>query len=114
MAGHLPGHNFLGPGTKDLVRARPVDRDDAIAQEHDLAYAAAHSDADVRNADVHAINQFLSDSWRNPHALLGAAGLGAKYAFESAIGVQYPGEHQKHSSKVYLFKLCVQTGCWPQ
>jgi hypothetical protein len=90
MAAHLPGHHFIGPGTQDLVNPKPVDRDDEIAQEHDLAYQETRSSQDVRNADVHAINQFLLDSWRNPHALLGAAGLGAKYAAESVVGQQYP------------------------
>lgn len=90
MAHHFPGHNFLGPGTTKLVGPVPVDRDDAIAQEHDLAYEFASSHRDVRDADVHALNQFLSDSWRNPHAVGGALGIGAKYLLETAAGVKYP------------------------
>lgn len=55
---HMPGHNFLGPGTKLNKRlnpdgtpkswSQPVDRDDAIAYEHDLCYAK-HRDTKTRN-----------------------------------------------------------------
>ena len=55
---HMPGHNFLGPGTKLNNRlnpdgtpkawSKPVDRDDAIALVHDLCYAK-HRDTKTRN-----------------------------------------------------------------
>jgi Phospholipase A2-like domain len=39
---HLPGHNFTGPGTKldeRLARGdQPVNKIDALAKEHDIAY----------------------------------------------------------------------------
>lgn len=85
---HAPGHKYLGPGTNDLS-AKPADSDDAIARAHDLAYRFAESDSDVRNADIDAINQFAAESYRNPHAFLGAVGLGVKFAGESLAGVQY-------------------------
>ena len=55
---HMPGHNFLGPGTnlnkrlnKDLTPkswSMPVDRDDEAAYRHDLCYAR-HKDTKTRN-----------------------------------------------------------------
>lgn len=89
---HLPGHNWIGPGTDVKKAGKPVDRDDEIAKKHDLAYEAAESDQHVRNADKEAIGEFWDDfkTNLNPHSLLGAAGIGAKYVTESVFGVQYP------------------------
>ena len=45
---HVPGYRYLGPGTSDLS-AKPVNRLDAIAREHDLNYGnpnVATADAD--------------------------------------------------------------------
>lgn len=89
---HAPGHSYLGPGTKDLS-AKPQDSDDVIARTHDLAYQFAKRDSDIRNADIHAINQFAAESYRNPHAFIGAVGLGVKLAGESLAGVQYGGKY---------------------
>lgn len=94
---HLPGHRFIGPGTQDLT-AQPLDRDDEIAQHHDISYQLAESEADVRAADREAIRDFVSD-WQNPHSIVGAVGLGAKYAVESVVGVRYP-------SREYAATVC--------
>lgn len=55
---HMPGHNFLGPGTKLNKRlnsdhtpkswSRPVDRDDEAAYRHDLCYSK-YKDTKTRN-----------------------------------------------------------------
>lgn len=42
MALHLPGYNYLGPGTPVVTniinRIKPVDRNDAVAMQHDIDY----------------------------------------------------------------------------
>jgi len=64
---HLPGHNFIGPGTNLDKRlnpdgtpkpwSKPVNRVDNAAYRHDLAYAR-HSDTAKRIvADKKMINQ---------------------------------------------------------
>lgn len=84
---HLPGHNYVGPGS-DNFRRQPVDTDDTIASSHDRAYASAKSREDIRAADRIAIRDFAAVG--GAHGMVGAAGLGVKYAIESVIGVQYP------------------------
>lgn len=91
---HLPGHHYLGPGSRRDPRGRrkPVDRDDAIAEQHDIAYEKAKTSTEVREADKKAILEFSSDAFhnRNYHSAIGAIGLGTKYAVESLTGVLYP------------------------
>ena len=51
---HLPGHNFVGPGTNLNIRlntdnspkewSKPINKDDEIAYLHDLAYKEADDD----------------------------------------------------------------------
>lgn len=91
MPYHLPGHNYIGPGTDDFNKP-PVDSDDSIARTHDLDYAAARSNQEIRDADWKAIREFGADavSNYNLHSLSGAVGLGTKYAIETLTGVQYP------------------------
>lgn len=88
---HLPGHRFHGPGTRYLNRV-PIDRDDAIAKAHDIAYANAQKPSDVRKADLEAINEFKDDVLKtgNYHSAIGAAGLSVKYGVETLTGVLYP------------------------
>lgn len=72
---HLPGHNFLGPGTTVLqniaLGLKPVDEDDYVAQIHDLDYQFAQSWADIYEADWRAIKNF---PWTF-HGVLGKIGL---------------------------------------
>lgn len=92
---HYPGHEYLGPGT-DLKKAKaPVDADDAIARQHDIAYSKAKTSEEVRSADLLAIQQFGREAVNNlnPHAAIGAVGLGLKYGVESFTGVKY-GKNQ--------------------
>lgn len=88
----LPGHNFIGPGNP-LDHAPPVDEDDAIAKEHDEAYAKAKRPADVHKADEEAIKKFKKD-WEdngNLHSKIGQVGLQIKSGVEKHItGVLYP------------------------
>jgi len=88
----FPGHNYLGPGNK-LASAPPVDTDDLIAQEHDLAYECAEEETDIFKADEKAIFAFIFDWIRNKnwHSGVGAIGLGLKHLTEMIIGkVLYP------------------------
>lgn len=81
---HWPGYRYLGPGTKDLS-VDPVNSTDAIAREHDLAYANKNtSDNDVFNSDKEAISKFWTNfkETKRPSALAGAAGLGVKNLVE--------------------------------
>lgn len=90
---HYPKHNYLGPGTKDFT-AKPVDRADEIAREHDLDYNAVRTPEDVYSADRRAIKRFASDFVSNPNlpSAVGAVGLGVKHVGESLIGHPiYPG-----------------------
>lgn len=82
----FPGHHYLGPGNS-LDTAPPVDRDDAIAQDHDRAYANAHNALDIFEADHEAIAEFNRD-WQdtyNVHSLIGAVGLSSKNFVEEHV-----------------------------
>lgn len=52
---HLPGHNWLGPGTDVktnlLYEVQPVDIDDRIARQHDIDYNHAKTREDIILAD---------------------------------------------------------------
>lgn len=87
----FPGHRYLGPGNP-VNNGVPVDRDDEIAMRHDIAYENASTKRAVRKADRVAIKEFAKDAVMsgNWHSVVGAAGLSAKYAAETVVGVQYP------------------------
>jgi hypothetical protein len=88
----FPGHNYLGPGN-DLNSGKPVDVDDLIAQEHDIAYESARNEEDVFVADRIAILRFIFDCIKNKnwHSAIGAIGLSLKHGFEKLIRkVVYP------------------------
>lgn len=87
MAYHIPGHNYIGPGTQDFNK-QPVDDDDTIASAHDRAYSNAKTNEDVRRADRDAIRDFAAVG--GVHGYVGAAGLAIKYGVESLTGVLYP------------------------
>ncbi len=84
-------HGYLGPGNT-LHGGPAADVDDDIAKEHDIRYTEARTDEDIHEADRHAIGDFVSDAIDtfNPHSILGAIGLGTKYAIEQPAGVLYP------------------------
>ena len=87
---HLPGHNYIGPGTNlDDKSKYPVDLDDSIAKEHDEAYLEANSVDKVKQADKHAIHDFVSDfiDTGNPHSAIGSIGLGIKHLSGSNYGL---------------------------
>lgn len=88
----LPGHHYIGPGNEADSKNIPVDKDDAIAREHDKAYAASKTAADIRRADEVAIQSFHDDwvSEGNLHSLIGRVGLQTKHAIETYAGVLYP------------------------
>lgn len=79
----FPGHKYLGPGNK-LSNGLPIDSDDLIAQEHDIAYENANVKEDVIMADEIAIFAFTID-WiknKNWHSFVGALGLSIKHIAE--------------------------------
>nr|QKE54881.1 MAG: capsid protein [Parvoviridae sp.] len=84
-----PGHRYLGPGNQ-LDAGEPVDRDDEIAREHDIAYERNPNEAAA--ADTQAIDKFAEDFQRNlnVHSLVGAVGLQAKKSWEGIFGQKYP------------------------
>nr|QTE03993.1 MAG: capsid protein [Motacilla cinerea parvoviridae sp.] len=83
----FPGHNYLGPGNP-IDDAQPVDEDDRIAREHDIAYARARTREDVETADNEAIDQFAESG--NLHGVVGALGLEVKKTWENVFGQTYP------------------------
>ncbi|ASM93488.1 VP1 [Lupine feces-associated densovirus 2] len=91
MSFHLPGHNYLGPGSKLDGNKAPVDEDDEIAYVHDRSYEQSASADDIRKADREALYSFGQSALRgNFHSAIGFVGIGAKYLSESVVGVQYP------------------------
>ena len=83
----LPGHNYLGPGN-NLNNGEPVDEDDRIAQEHDIAYSNAVTFNDVQTADLNAVKKFGKEALLNfnPHAAIGAIGLLPKVVQQHLTG----------------------------
>jgi hypothetical protein len=65
---HLPGYNYCGPGTKlkqRLARGdKPVNRVDAICQQHDIDYSNSSNSDDIRAADIKMIEKL--DTLENP------------------------------------------------
>lgn len=83
---HWPGHNYLGPGTKDFSK-KPVDADDEIARQHDLEYASATSNQDIYNSDKKASTAFFNNftkTWA-PESLIASGVLKAKNLLEENI-----------------------------
>lgn len=93
----LPGTKYIGPGNA-LDRGKPVNTADAIAQEHDYAYAKAQSHLDIKSADEQFIKEqfinILSKGNTNPvdalYSAIAVAGISSKYGIERGVGVQYP------------------------
>lgn len=87
----IPGHHFIGPGNT-ISDIKPVDTDDHISKDHDIAYENAKSQKDIQDADKKSADEFLSDviENQNPHSVLGYIGLKAKEKVEGIIGVKYP------------------------
>lgn len=87
-----PNHYFLGPGNDANRPENPVDLDDQIAKEHDIAYENAKTREDISKADDVAISDFVADAHdnHNVHSVVGAVGLKAKQALESVVGPVYP------------------------
>jgi len=83
----LPGYHYLGPGNP-LPNGPDVNSAYSVAHKHDIEYANATSDADIRKSDLKAIKEFVKTGYLGGFA--GAAGLSAKYAVESLTGVLYP------------------------
>jgi len=52
---HVPGHNYMGPGTHINQRLRsgllPVDADDELSRQHDINYNSSVTYGDIDNAD---------------------------------------------------------------
>lgn len=84
---NFPKHFYFGPGN-ELNRGKPVDRDDEIAEQHDLDYFNSRSFNDIIVADKRAINNFYDD-WcktKNWHSLVGHVCLQTKTFIEKKIG----------------------------
>ncbi len=58
--------NYCGPGTQLKKRLKngdkPVSNMDAICQKHDIAYAKAKNQTDIRNADLIMLNRMDTDA----------------------------------------------------
>lgn len=100
---NFPGHRYLGPGNP-TNNGPPVDKDDEIAQSHDLPYSKTTTSKDIRTADKKAIVEFSKNSITtgNWHSAVGVTGLSAKYAVESITGVLYPSTPRKRHTENQL------------
>ena len=52
----IPDHRYIGPGNT-VDDTEPVDVDDTIAKEHDIAYEKAKTQEDVQEADHHSCGE---------------------------------------------------------
>lgn len=70
---------------------------------------------DLRRADRRVIAEFASDSvtTRNWHSAVGAVGLGAKYAAETFLGVQYRRGIERGLPAAVKTAAKVVVGCQP-
>lgn len=86
-----PEHNYIGPGNEINESVAPIDVDDEIAKEHDIAYEKAQTDDDIHEADRVGANEFLTDALEtgNPHSIAGYIGLKGKEILERNTGVIY-------------------------
>ena len=86
----FPDHRYIGPGNT-VDSAVPVDTDDEIAREHDIAYERAQTEDDIHEADKQGASEFLTDviETGNPHSIAGYIGLKAKETIERNTGVIY-------------------------
>lgn len=84
---NFPHHSYLGPGNK-LNNQKHLDKDDLIARLHDEAYEK--NPDNVHEEDFIAIHEFANEAKESPHAIVGAAGLGLKYIYETFGGQVYP------------------------
>lgn len=88
----LPLSKNIGPG--NVPNPNTESWVDGVAYDHDIAYGNAKSASDVRAADsdflLRISQQFDSNPLHAIQQLFGGIGIGAKYAFESVAGVQYP------------------------
>lgn len=98
----FPCHKYLGPGN-NLNAGSPVDTDDFIAQQHDLAYENASNKEDIYQADEKAIFSFIIDCIKNKnwHSVVGALAIGFKHLTELLCGkIFYPKlKHIKHTAR---------------
>lgn len=82
---HLPGHNYLGPGTHvlDRIRSRvkPVDSDDYNAFLHDIDYATG---VNPDYADLKAIGRNVLGG--GVHGIAMSAGLASRMVGSSLAG----------------------------
>ena len=89
----LPGSRYIGPGNS-LDSGRPTNKFDSIAQIHDIEYDQAHSESDIREADVEFLINTYNSEAETPteqfHKYVGLVGISVKYAVESLTGVIYP------------------------
>ena len=88
----LPLSKNIGPG--NVPNPNTESWVDGVAYDHDVAYGNAKSSSDVRAADsdflLRISQQFDANPLHTIQQLFGGVGIGAKYAFESVAGVQYP------------------------
>nr|QVW56798.1 MAG: capsid protein VP [Ficedula mugimaki parvoviridae sp.] len=98
----LPFHKYVGPGN-ELNNGDPVDEDDNIAQVHDNDYERAQNQEQIREADTHAINDFIgSFQSGNLHSAIGAAGLAIKRGAEDIVGPIYGMSKKEPRYQPYL------------
>lgn len=114
----LPFFNYMGPGThivdKLLNHAKPINRTDEIAREHDFNYTIKPGYVDKMMSDLYAIKRGITEKTEGPLdslsriALVGGLALKTSLAFSPASLLYHAafGDNDKTSSeKEVLTKL---------
>ncbi len=92
---HVPGHNYLGPGThvisNILNQVKPVDITDAIALQHDVNYVGSTTLQDIINADEQMIStinsHYLDGDVKTTEDLIAVKALQLKNFLKSNYGI---------------------------
>ena len=112
---HIPGHSFTGPGTNLELRlnpddtpkewSKPIDRDDEIAYQHDLAYREAGDDLSKKHkADrimLQQLNAIVNPTIRERvDRVLIKAAIGTKLK----LGIGLENEEKDFKSKLINYR----------
>lgn len=85
----LPFHNYMGPGThivdKLLHHAKPINRTDEIAREHDFRYTIKPGYVDKVMSDLYAIKRGVTEKTEGPLDSLSRIGLVGGLALKTSL-----------------------------
>ncbi|XP_065207593.1 uncharacterized protein LOC135836595 [Planococcus citri] len=117
---HMPGYNYLGPGTKLEKRlnagSQPINKLDELAMNHDIAYSKSKNLDDRHAADYNlqegAWNRVLADdaglgekavAWLTTNAMKAKRALGAGLLTKYPVSLE-PAEQEKLAAAIQAQK----------